>query len=121
MIRNKLVILTAFILSIAMISYGTVSEGVEKKPRSIMPIAVSIVDNTPYVYGLVDTSPYKVSIRIPPEQYVIAMSGEPITMNLSNNDIRKPDKNWEGLSLFLGILLMAVLIFIVSEGGNDDT
>lgn len=83
-----------------------------------MPIAASIVDGRTYVYGLVDTSPYKVSIRIDPEQYVVAMSGEPITVKLSDNEIREPKTNWEDISLFAGLFLLFLSVYYLGASNG---
>jgi len=118
-IRSRLAILAVFILSILMISYGFLSERETKKPRTILPIAASIVDGNTYVYGFVGDSHYKVSVEIPPEQYVIAMSGEPLTVSLSDNQIRRPDTRWEDISLIFGVVLLFLTIIFLGVPYDD--
>lgn len=125
MIRSKFLYFAAFAISILLLSFGTLSPDVTKTPRDILPIAASIVDGKTYVYGLVGTSHYKVSVEVEPEQYVIAMSGETITVPLSNYDIGKDGFKWEELSLGIGLFILTILILHMiptySEESDNDS
>jgi len=110
-----------FAISLLLISFGSFSPDVQKTPRDILPIAASIVDGKTYVYGLVSTSHYKVSVEVEPEQYVIAMSGEPIVVPLSNYDIGKEGFHWEALSLAIGLGVLATLLFYVISVSTEES
>lgn len=120
MIRSKFLCFMTFAISLLLISFGSFSSDVRKTPRDILPIAASIVGGETYVYGLVSTSHYKVSVEVKPEQYVIAMSGEPIVVPLSNYDIGKEGFQWETLSLAIGLFMLATLLLYVTSVSTQE-